>query len=84
MINLFVLSGVVSAAEEWSGTQAGITLTTDVQLVGDTYMTSTISIPKDTVVTIDLNGHMLHGPSSGTIINNKGQLTIKDSRPNYR
>lgn len=69
---------------EWSGTQAGVSLTNDVILVGDTYMTSVISIAKNTVVTIDLNGYMLKGAGNGTIIDNKGTLTIKDSRPTHR
>ena len=67
---------------EWSGTVEGLTLNKDVVLVGDTYMTSIISIPKNTAVTIDLNGYMLHGSGSGAIIDNQGKLTIIDSRPN--
>lgn len=89
---LFVFSTVSLASGEtlevdlveWSGTQAGVSLTSDVILVGDTYMTSVISIAKNTVVTIDLNGYMLKGAGNGTIIDNKGTLTIKDSRPNSR
>lgn len=89
---LFVFSTVSLASSEtlevdlveWSGTQAGVSLTNDVILVGDTYMTSVISIAKNTVVTIDLNGYMLKGAGNGTIIDNKGTLTIKDSRPNSR
>lgn len=67
---------------EWSGTVNGLTLTKDVVLVGDTYMTSKITIPKSTIVTIDLNGYMLHGSGDGSIIDNNGSLTITDSRPN--
>ena len=67
---------------EWSGTVAGLTLNKDVVLVGDTYMTSKITIPKSTTVTIDLNGYMLHGSGEGSIIDNNGTLTIIDSRPN--
>ena len=68
---------------EWSGTVSGLTLTQDVVLIGDTYMTSKINIPSGTIVTIDLNGYMLHGSGNGTIIDNDGTLTIKDSRPNH-
>lgn len=72
-----------NSALEWSGEQAGLTLKSNVILVGDTYMTSKIEIPKSTVVTIDLNGYMLHGNGESTIIVNSGVLTIKDSRPNF-
>ena len=86
MLNLifFIFVGKTFAAEEWSGTHSGITLTSDVILVGDTYMTSKITIPKNEEVTIDLNGYMLHGSGKGTIIENNGKLIIKDSRPTYR
>ena len=67
---------------EWSGEVEGLTLNKDVVLVGDTYMTSTISIPSSAKITIDLNGYMLHGSGSSVIFQNNGTLTIIDSRPN--
>ena len=81
---IFTFTGKIFAAVEWSGTQSGVTLTDDIILVADTYMTSKITIPKNEEVIIDLNGYMLHGAGNGTIIDNNGKLTIKDSRPTYR
>lgn len=68
---------------EWSGTVEGGTITTDVLLTGDTYLTSIIEIPDGAKVTIDLNGYMLHGTGTTGVINNSGKLTIRDSRPTH-
>ena len=68
---------------EWGGEQAGMTLTQDVVLIADTYMTSKITIPSGANVTIDLNGYMLKGNGTSEIFSNNGKLTIVDSRPDF-
>ena len=54
------------------------------QLTEDTKLIKNLSVEKNTVVTIDLNGYVLCGTGDGTIINNNGNLTLKDSNPNRK
>ena len=65
-----------------SATLKGGTLVSGHYILNDDIkLTSTITIGTGNKVKIDLNGHVLEGSGSGSVISNSGNLTIKDSRP---
>lgn len=51
------------------------------QLRSNVKLTNNITIAEGTTVEIDLNGYVLEGTGSGSVITNNGTLTITDSNP---
>lgn len=49
------------------------------ELTQDITLTTNLTIPTDTDVTIDLNGHTLTGSGNGSVITVYGELTLNDS-----
>jgi len=56
---------------------AGATPTTICLIANDT---ENVTVPENRTITLDLNGYVLKGTGSGSVITNNGTLTIKDSR----
>lgn len=67
----------VLVATDFANLQDGVTY----RLGSDITLTSRIEVPASTTMAIDLNGFILTGPGTDSVITNNGTLVIKDSNP---